>query len=146
MQTIEKLIHLSTVAALAAEVERVRRFAETGQILPVTALSVETESESGLKSESSQATLGEPPMSPAPTRSMKEFGGRMTAVRTIAGYNSAESFAKLVGVDPHTYRRYERGEVEPKFEFLVDFSRATRCSLHWLLTGDGEPRLPPQQD
>jgi transcriptional regulator with XRE-family HTH domain len=34
-------------------------------------------------------------------------------------YRSAESFAHKLGIEPHTYRKYERGETEPNFETLT---------------------------
>jgi transcriptional regulator with XRE-family HTH domain len=34
-------------------------------------------------------------------------------------YRSAEQFAHKLGIEPHTYRKYERGETEPNFETLT---------------------------
>lgn len=34
-------------------------------------------------------------------------------------YVSAQKFAEKMGMDPHAYRKYERGETEPNFETLL---------------------------
>lgn len=44
------------------------------------------------------------------------FGKRLRLARERAGYTSAQRFAEVLGLEPHTYRHYERGESEPNFE------------------------------
>lgn len=50
---------------------------------------------------------------------MKTFAKRLKAARMRAGYKSAQKFAGVLGVEPHSYRKYERGTAEPRFEILV---------------------------
>ena len=50
---------------------------------------------------------------------MKTFAKRLKAARIRAGYTSAQRFAGVLGVEPHSYRKYERGTAEPRFEILV---------------------------
>lgn len=50
---------------------------------------------------------------------MKTFGKRLKRAREQAGYRSAQSFAAALGIEPHGYRKYERGQSEPNFETLV---------------------------
>lgn len=50
---------------------------------------------------------------------MKTFGTRLRQARERAGYKSAQSFAGVLGAEPHTYRHWERGESEPDFEMLT---------------------------
>lgn len=49
---------------------------------------------------------------------MKKFAQRLKAAR-VAKYRSAEQFAHKMGLNPHAYRKYERGTAEPKLETLV---------------------------
>lgn len=50
---------------------------------------------------------------------MKTFGTRLRKAREEAGFESAQQFAGVLGVEPHRYRKYERGEAEPNFEVLT---------------------------
>lgn len=50
---------------------------------------------------------------------MKTFGKRLRKARESGGYRSAQSFSAVLGIEPHTYRKYERGQSEPNFEILV---------------------------
>lgn len=50
---------------------------------------------------------------------MKTFGDRLKIARTEAGYESAQKFAGVLGLEPHTYRKYERGQSEPNYETLT---------------------------
>lgn len=50
---------------------------------------------------------------------MKTFGKRLKKAREGAGYLSAQAFAAALGVEPHGYRKYERGQSEPNFEMLL---------------------------
>lgn len=49
---------------------------------------------------------------------MRMFGQKLKAARERK-YRSAEQFANKLGLEPHTYRKYERGETEPNFEVLT---------------------------
>lgn len=50
---------------------------------------------------------------------MKTFGDRLKKAREEAGYKSAQQFAGILGLEPHTYRKYERGAAEPNYDTLT---------------------------
>jgi transcriptional regulator with XRE-family HTH domain len=50
---------------------------------------------------------------------LKTFGKRLKTARIRAGYQSAQSFAHILGIEPPAYRKYERGAAEPNFETLT---------------------------
>ena len=50
---------------------------------------------------------------------MKTFGSRLKQARELAGYKSAQQFAGVLGLEPHTYRKYERGQAEPNYDTLT---------------------------
>ncbi len=50
---------------------------------------------------------------------MRTFGDRLKEARQAAGYRSAQQFAGVLGVEPHTYRKYERGAAEPNYDTLT---------------------------
>jgi transcriptional regulator with XRE-family HTH domain len=49
---------------------------------------------------------------------MRTFAQRLKAAREDM-YDSAEQFAHLLAMAPHTYRKYERGQSEPNYETLT---------------------------
>lgn len=49
---------------------------------------------------------------------MKIFAKRLREARERK-YQSAQSFAAILGQEPHTYRHWERGDTEPDFESLT---------------------------
>jgi transcriptional regulator with XRE-family HTH domain len=61
---------------------------------------------------------------------MKTFGKRLKTAREKAGFASAQQFAHILGIEPATYRKYERGAAEPNFETL------TRLCEHLNVTPD----------
>lgn len=80
----------------------------------------------------------------------KAFGARLGVVRRLYGESSGTpdlsrtKFARALGLEPETYRRYERGEANPTLETLVKLYELTHISLHFLITGDDEaPALRP---
>lgn len=72
-------------------------------------------------------------------RIMKTFAKRLKAARERAGYKSAQRFADAAHLDPHAYRKYERGETEPNFETLLRI-----CELLKITTDDLLP--VPKED
>jgi len=50
---------------------------------------------------------------------MRTFGQRLKEARENAGYKSAQQFAGVLDLEPHTYRKYERGQAEPNFDTLT---------------------------
>lgn len=53
----------------------------------------------------------------AEDREKKAFGRRLRKARERV-FPSAEGFAKLLGLDPHRYRHYERGDSYPPPQVL----------------------------
>ena len=51
-------------------------------------------------------------------RIMRKFANKLRSAR-LRKYRSAQKFAEKMGLHPHAYRKYERGEAEPNFETLV---------------------------
>lgn len=64
---------------------------------------------------------------------MRTFSARLKQARRDAGYTSAERFANTLGLEPHTYRKYERGESEPNFETLLRICELLSIEANYLL-------------
>lgn len=78
------------------------------------------------------------PIMPAMTTSrydqiMRTFAKRLKRAREQAGYASAQRLASTLGIEPHAYRKYERGEAEPNFETLVRICETLRIETSFLL-------------
>lgn len=73
---------------------------------------------------------------------MRTFAARLRTAREAKGYPSAQRFAGVLGVEPHTYRKYERGEAEPNFEVLMRICDVLDVTADYLLPriGDGPKR------
>lgn len=58
---------------------------------------------------------------------------------------SARRFARLLGIEPERYRRYERAELEPPLSVLTALRRVTGVSLDRLVSGDiaGDDNMIP---
>ncbi len=52
-------------------------------------------------------------------RIMKTFGTRLKKAREAKGYKSAQQFAGVLNIEPHTYRKYERGAAECNYDTLT---------------------------
>lgn len=83
---------------------------------------------------------------------MKTFAARLKAAREKAGFASAQQFAGAIGVEPHTYRKYERGQSEPNFETLARICEVLDVTPNHLLPslaqkrgGAGDPGVPPSR-
>ena len=63
-------------------------------------------------------------------RIMKAFGKSLKAARERAGHTSAQKFAEMMGIEPATYRYYERGGSEPGFETLLRICRALDVTMN----------------
>ena len=70
------------------------------------------------------------------------FAARLRAARTMGGYPHANNFAKELGIEDETYRRWERAETEPNIPSLVRISALLKVSLDFLLSG--KPQAVPQ--
>jgi transcriptional regulator with XRE-family HTH domain len=73
---------------------------------------------------------------PASLRQVQSpFARRLRRVRAAYGTDvgqpklTAEEFSARLSVNAKTYRRYERGEVEPPLETLANIRRLTNVSL-----------------
>jgi transcriptional regulator with XRE-family HTH domain len=64
---------------------------------------------------------------------LHEFGRRLTAARIAAGYTSGQLFAFAFGVEPHTYRTWERGEHAPDIKTLQRLCLVLHVSANDLL-------------
>jgi transcriptional regulator with XRE-family HTH domain len=64
---------------------------------------------------------------------LKTFGARLKAARANAGHSSAQQFAYLLGIEPATYRKYERGAAEPNFETLTRICEHLSIAPDYLL-------------
>jgi transcriptional regulator with XRE-family HTH domain len=64
---------------------------------------------------------------------MKTFAQRLKAAREKAGYESAQGFAGVLGMEPHTYRKYERSQSEPTLETLVRICELLQVDANYLL-------------
>jgi transcriptional regulator with XRE-family HTH domain len=64
---------------------------------------------------------------------MNTFAKRLKAARMRAGYTSAQQFAGALGMEPHSYRKYERGTAEPNFERLVEMCKLLDIDVNHLL-------------
>ena len=73
---------------------------------------------------------------------MKTFGQRLKLAREQAGHESAQGFAGVLGLEPHTYRKYERGQSEPTLETLVRICELLNVDANYLLpaTSRKQPR------
>lgn len=64
---------------------------------------------------------------------MKTFAKRLKMARERAGFRSAQQFAGFIGMEPHSYRKYERGSTEPNFERLVQICEILEIDANYLL-------------
>lgn len=64
---------------------------------------------------------------------MRTFSQRLKKAREAAGYASAQSFAGVLGLEPHAYRKYERGNSEPTLETLVRICELLEIDANYLL-------------
>lgn len=73
---------------------------------------------------------------------LKTFGKRLKSAREKAGYDSAQRFAHMLGLEPPTYRKYERGEAEPNFETLTRMCELLKITPNHLLPAAAEVGEP----
>lgn len=65
----------------------------------------------------------------------KAFGQHLKALREREGYDTASEFARVLGVEPHTYRAWERGAAEPDFQTTIRICRILHATPNQLLLG-----------
>jgi transcriptional regulator with XRE-family HTH domain len=76
---------------------------------------------------------------PKRSKTMTTFGKNLRAARKEK-YPSAEKFAEMMGIHPHTYRKYERGDTQPPLETLRRICTALEVPVGILLPT--EPKAP----
>ena len=72
------------------------------------------------------------------------FGDRLAAAREAAGLDQKD-LARRVGVKSSTLRNWENDLAEPRANRLTMLSGILGVSLRWLLTGEGDGVLPPDE-
>ena len=63
------------------------------------------------------------------------FSVRLKTIRVARDYKDATDFATSLGIEPATYRTYERGEAEPNFSTLLRICHLLDVSPNDLLLG-----------
>ena len=66
-----------------------------------------------------------------PTKEDREFGGRIRTARKALSILKAGPFAESIGINPQTYRAYERGDRRPSQKQLEKLVEAG-MSLYWV--------------
>lgn len=69
----------------------------------------------------------------------KSQGGRLREIRVTLSITPEEA-AKMAEVSPQQWRKYERGEAEPKVSKLL-FLAKMGFSTEWIITGEGSRSL-----
>jgi len=65
----------------------------------------------------------------------RNFGTRLRAARVMAGYNTAEDFARDLGVQYARYTKNERGESIPRADVLIHICELLDVTTDYLLRG-----------
>ncbi|MGP1255225.1 MAG: LexA family protein [Kiloniellales bacterium] len=71
---------------------------------------------------------------------MSRVAERLRQAREAAGYSSAASFARAMGMLDATYRHHENGQRLPGPEQIRDYAKKLNVSYLWLLTGESNPK------
>lgn len=71
-------------------------------------------------------------------RMIRQFGGRLTAVRIAAGFEDATQAASDLGIESPRYRKYERGEAIPPVPVLSAICALFDTTTDFLLLGRTE--------
>lgn len=89
---------------------------------------------------------------PHTTKPRSDFAHRLVEVRKAFGVRTGrpdldqKQFAEILVIGDEAYRRYERGETEPKLSTLVKIRQTTGVPLDWLIAGIEEaPAKPAKQ-
>ena len=76
-------------------------------------------------------------------RILNIFAKELRKARLRAGFRSAQGFAEKIGLEPHTYRKYERGDTHPNFEVLIRICENLSVTPNDLLPA-GNNEIPPE--
>ena len=63
------------------------------------------------------------------------FNQRLKEIRKSQGFTS-QQMADILGIDPRSYRRYEKGDREPSFDMLIQIVDKLNVSLDYLFGRD----------
>lgn len=63
---------------------------------------------------------------------MRTFAQRLKDARERAGYTSAAQFAAVLGLEPHTYRKYERGASEANYDTIERICKLLHVTPNYL--------------
>lgn len=74
---------------------------------------------------------------------LRLFGKNLKTARKRR-YPSAQQFAHKLGLEPHTYRMYERGKSEPNFETLTRICEELGITPNELLPAASGRQRPSQ--
>lgn len=77
---------------------------------------------------------------PKPRADIRDLFARRLKVARLRKYSRAAQFAREIGIEEETYRRWERGETEPGLADLNTILQKLDVSADHLVTGD----LPPK--
>ena len=72
----------------------------------------------------------------------RQFSDRLRRARE-SKFATATDFAMHIGLEPHTYRAYERAAAEPSFETLIAMCQALGLTPNDLLTLDKHHESKP---
>ena len=77
--------------------------------------------------------MGRPPVEPR-----TPLAARLRRVREAISGEDRDLFARIAGIASSTIGNYERGDRVPDAEMIGRYWQASRVSLDWLITGEGE--------
>lgn len=68
---------------------------------------------------------------------VQAFAKRLATARVFFGFETAVQFAKELGIEPETYRSWERGTNECPLRVIAQIREKFDVSLDWLIAGKG---------
>ena len=89
--------------------------------------------------------MSEKKLSELPKNYKAEIAQRLVEFRQKLGMKS-QDFAKMIGVSPVTFSRYQNGHQSIESRVLIRLAQATKCNLNWLLMGIGGPTVREWKD
>ena len=73
---------------------------------------------------------------------LERFGQRLRAARVRAGFKTAKQLADRLGLEPGSYRFYERGQAEPNLATLVRICAELSITTDYLLPTEPTKQVP----
>ncbi|RZB36384.1 MAG: hypothetical protein SRB2_02209 [Desulfobacteraceae bacterium Eth-SRB2] len=62
-------------------------------------------------------------------------------IKFVRGSLSKVEFARALGINRNTLRRWETNKLLPNFERLQKIHKTFKVNINWLLSGEGKPYL-----